>query len=311
MPNAAGRFTGPWRPGADEFSADPGVLLRADNLSLDEEGIVSLRLGSKAISQADTSRVVDIFSTVLGTRERIVTVDADQIIVDGVIVDGSTLEGGGDIALGAVRGHLLVANGSTKYKYDGTTLRNWGIEAPTDAPAVDVVDVATLTMADFSSASAEFTASEGTKGNTTGYDGVANAATTLTPAVGTGRGIMSHTYAAEVNTLNLGGKGGDFDIFSFWLNDPQPEKFTFLIIEFGLSEGSDPFLTDSYYYMLGSFIEPIQPTVEEVEKSKEKQEAEQPEPEEVPSGGDEDPHEDPYHDPPDRRRDTEGPNRRR
>lgn len=268
MANAAGRFNGPWRPGADAYNADPGSLLRADNMTRDEDGSLSLRLGSRLVFPSMGGPVTALGSVILNSVERIAAAVDEQLYVDGeAVVDGILSDS--DTAFGASRGHLLVISGDNKYKYDGDTLRNWGIVAPADAPTVSVTDVATKTVANFSLASAEFTASEGTKSNVTGVDGVANSATGLTPAVGTGRGIMSYVFAATTNLLDIqGNKGGDFDVFSFWVDDPQPEKFTYMDIDIGISSGSDPYATDYYHYRVGSILEPVQVQLTQAEVSR-------------------------------------------
>ena len=264
MPNLGGRLNGPWRPGSDEFNAEPGALLRADNLTRDEEGVLSLRLGTAQLSDVSDNTVTKAFSFKIDGSEKIVHVDDEALYVDGEVVEDLTITPG-DTALAFVRGHMLIISGDNKYKYDGETLRNWGIEAPAAAPTVVAVDVATKTVANFTQASAEFTASEGTRSYVTGVDGVANAATGLQPAAGTGRGIMTYTFSAAQNLLDIqGNKGGDYDIFSIWIDDPQPEKFTFVDLDFGLSTGSDPFLTDYYHYRAGSTIEPIQLSTTEI-----------------------------------------------
>lgn len=278
MPNASGRFGAPWRPGSDAYNADPNSLLRADNVTNDEQGISSLRQGLRELPHGGSSPIVSLCVAKFGGAEKIVSVDTNSVYIDGELIEDADLEGSGDIALGVNRGHLLIINGSTKYKYDGDTLREWGIRAPASAPAVEVVEVANRTVANFSQASDEFTASEGTKSYVTGYDGTANAATGLLPAVGTGRGIMSYAFA-DTDLLNLpGGEGGDYDVFSLWVDDPQPERFTFLVLDIGISAGSDPFLTDFYTYQFGSLIEPIVVTAQEVQQSANKTEAAEPVP---------------------------------
>lgn len=465
MPNAAGRFNGPWRPGADPYNAPPGSLLRADNMVRDEDGILSLRLGSRLLNQSqvpgtewvdvtDSYRIANIgendysvglfawdnpggvtktvlsglppatstptssstcrllarnfgltipsaavvkgvevnlqivspgvggtishqvylvngttdigskvftldgtedktlgdstdlwrtsilpsdlndpdfgvaivstpavsagqieiravmvrisysyiadisagavttlHAVVLNNVERIAHAAGEQLFIDGTVIDGATLDGD-STAFGSNRGHLLMVSGENRYKYDGTTLRNWGIEAPKDAPTVTVVDVSSKIVANFTQASAEFSASEGTLSYVTGYEGTANAATGLLPAVGTGRGIMSYAFATAQNLLDIqGNRGGDFDMFSFWVDDPQSEKFTYLDIDIGISSGSDPFLSDYYHYRFGSILEPVQAelTQAEVQRSAESTEAAQPEPPSEPPSPEEEP----------------------
>ena len=184
----------------------------------------------------------------------------------GFTTDGSTSD---DITFGAVDGHAIITHGTVHKKYDGTTVRNWGIETPLEPPELDSMALVSKTIATCAQADAEFSAAtEGTRGYATGYDGVANSATTLTPAAGTGRGEMTYTFASTQNLLNFSGaEGGDFDQFEFYFNNADPTKFQFLQINFGLTAGSDPFASDGFFYTFGSELPPIGLTKEEIIQS--------------------------------------------
>jgi phage-related tail fiber protein len=58
-------------------------------------------------------------------------------------------------------------------------VREWGIDTPLEAPTVSGAALASRTIANFTLASAEFTANEGALSYVTGQDGVANAAVNL------------------------------------------------------------------------------------------------------------------------------------
>lgn len=269
MPNLINRdFSGGWKPSVDESNAPPNVLLRADNLELQEQGVLSLRRGHEVLTTNTTSAVEDVAEFELGGAPV-------KLTKTGVAVYAGTTGLGvtapaGSIAFGAVDGHALISAGTLHKKYDGTTVRNWGVEAPLEAPNVYNVALASKTVADFSQASAEFTAAEGTRTYVTGQDAVANAATGLQPAAGTGRGEMSYTFASAQDLLNFsGGEGGQFDTFEFWFDNGDPVKFLDMEIVFGISDSSvDPFELDGYYYQFGSGLPRIGLTTDEVEQAK-------------------------------------------
>lgn len=303
MSNLYRKGFGSWKPSFDESAAPSDSLIRADNVVFDDEGIVASRKGSE--SEYSTSSAVEteqVTSVVLNSIEHVLSQSGDDIYADGAALV-SDMDGSGHISFASANGQLLVTRGEDHKKWDGEMVRNWGIDAPTAAPDVEEDPLAFRTIASCSQAAGEFTATEGTLSYITGYDGVANAANAVTPAVGTGRGILSYTFPSSTDLLNfLGAEGGDFDLFSFWVNDSQPQDFEFLTIVFGLSPGSDPFLTDSYIYQFGSELPALAPTPEEIQRSMDTTPpAEVPPPPEGPPATPEETPERPRREPPERR----------
>jgi len=195
--------------------------------------------------------------------------------------------------MGSVDGHALITGGTIHKKYDGTTVRNWGIATPLEAPTVGSTALSSLTIANFSLASAEFAADEGVIAYQTGQDGVANGATGITPAIGTGRAEMTYNFASVRNLLDFSGsEGGSFDLFEFWFYDLQPVKTLSLEILFGLDTGTNHFQENAYSYQFGSGLEPIGLTRPEIRIAQQESvaKAEEPAPKEPgPEGGGEDP----------------------
>lgn len=274
MPDQVNRdFSGGWKPSVDESNAPPNVLLRSDNLELQDKGILSLRRGYEVVTEGADTPIDTIAEIELDGDATILSKSGAAVYADGEGL-GVTVDTG-DIAIGAVDGHALISSGTTHHKYDGVTVRNWGIDTPLEAPNVDGVALASKTIANFTQASAEFTAVEGTRSYVTGQDGSANAATGLLPAVGTGRGEMSYAFGSARDLLNFsGGEGGQFDTFEFWFDNGDPTKFLDLEISFGLGSGSDPFDTDGYFYRFGSGLPAIGLTRDEIQQAQDEAVAE-------------------------------------
>lgn len=272
MPDIHNRdFSGGWQPSADDSNSPASALPRADNLDLEEKGILSLRQGSDTQATFEGADVIALHPVELDGTERIL-LEGDVSIYEvengvgtglGILIDGSN-----DAAIDSTDGHALIAGGTSKKKYDGTTVRNWGIATPLEAPTVDGIPLQARTIANFSQASSEFTAAEGTISYATGQDGIANAALNLVPAVGTGRAEITYNFADATNLLNFtGAEGGDFDLFEFWFYDLQPTKFLRLTIAFGTDTGTDHFEENGYAYTFGSGLEPIGLTQTEIREA--------------------------------------------
>lgn len=269
MPNIHNRdFSGGWKPSSDAANSEPNSFPRADNLDLEDDGVLSLRQGSDTRASVEGSDITSLLSVELAGSSRVLA--ASPTAVYDVLNDvatglGFSTDGDTDTAQDSVSGHALIASGTVKKKYDGTTVRNWGLATPLEPPDVGSTALPQLSIAVFTSAAAEFTANEGTLAYVTGQDGVANAAVGLTPAVGTGRGEMTYTFSSARNLQDFSGaEGGLFDVFEFWFWNPDITKFKAMQIQFGLGTGSDAFETDGYLYQFGSGLDPIGLTPAEI-----------------------------------------------
>ena len=140
MEYARREFDAGWMPDADAINAPPNALLRADNLTLDELGVVSVRQGSTRINEGTPLAETDVHSLFTIFREGIGRVRyagaGDSVFRQSVTPLGVTMTGTGDIAFGSNLGQVFFARGSSKYKDDGTTVRNWGIAMTGGTPAV-------------------------------------------------------------------------------------------------------------------------------------------------------------------------------
>lgn len=274
MPNIFNRdFSGGWKPSSDSANAPPNILLRSDNAELEDRGIVSLRPGLEVVTNVNLGEINVVREVELAGGPVVISASASAMYADGTGL-GVALSSTDDLAVGTVDGHALLSNGTVHKKYDGTTVREWGIAAPLEPPTLDGVALSSRTIANFSQSSAEFTANEGSISYVTGQDGVASAATGLTPAVATGRGEMTYTFSSSTNLLDFSGsEGGQFDLFEFWFDNPDPTKFLNLIIAFGLGTGTDVFETDGYLYTFGSGLIPVGLTPVEIQQATVEQQA--------------------------------------
>lgn len=247
-------FSKGWWPSADAYNAPQNCLSRADNLTLDKRGIVSVRQGSSKINGsalADTD-IHSLFTThISGTRYRMAGAN-DAVYANSTLLSGGAA-GSGDIAFGADQGQVFWARSTTKKKYDGSTVRNWGIARPGAAPTVAAVAQVTSTVATFNSAeSPAFTAEEGTITGTfpSGEDGTANGALEATPNATTGRASVRKEWGSSQDFSTIGGVAEDpSDIFDIAVYIKEPERVQEITVMFGIgSDTADHFRTDHYYF---------------------------------------------------------------
>lgn len=130
-----------WTPNADNINGSPNGLLRADNLTLDETGSLSLIRGTKKIStSAFTNLVTQIYGKLINlevqdpayphnARLRYI-VESTNVVrnystatKDENIYDAGIISGGGDqgAAFGSGFGHTFITYGTQKIKDAGVT----------------------------------------------------------------------------------------------------------------------------------------------------------------------------------------------
>lgn len=243
-------YSGGWQPSSDAFNASKNALLRMDNLMLDERGVLALRQGSAKINSSAFSDV-DVHSlftaTLSGTRYRM-SGATDAVYANGTSI-ASSVNSSGDIAFGAHMGQILFARGTTKKKYDGTTVRTWGIAAPGGAATLAVIAADSKVFASCSSAEAPgMTSNEGTQSFQPDKAGTANAAVQIIPDSTTGRGTSTLTYAAPTDfTAYSGGQTGtDDDLIDFYAYITEPQYMDTITWMVDVNDGT--FQEDYYQY---------------------------------------------------------------
>ncbi len=257
-------FAKGWRPDADKVGGPPDALLRADNLQLDEDGVVGLRLGSTPIATG-LGDVHSLYTAVLGgTRYRFAagnlgdgtaTVYQNGVSLAAGLTGGDTYPAGiGDVSFGTYLGQVLFARGGVKKKWDGTTLRNWGISMTGAAPTVAGIASDGKTFATFdSSESPAFVMGEddGTGLTyTTGEDGTGNGALILHPNGTTKRGMITKTFASptDFTAYDSGGVGGNDDLLELWVYVTEPSDLLSVTLMIDCNASSAQAFQDYYIH---------------------------------------------------------------
>jgi hypothetical protein len=236
-------FSRGWLPSADAVNCPKNALLRMDNCVLDELGIVSLRKGSAKINSValtDTD-IHSLFTAILnGTRYRMAGAGAD-IYANGSSLS-QTMAGSGDVAFGSAMGQIFFARSTSKKKYDGTTVRNWGIAQPNAAPtlaanATDSKTFSACNTADY----ANWTQNEGTKTDRTTYIELVASATTA-------RGTITKTFTnpTDFTVYDVGATAAVNDLLQFYFLITEPQLLQQVQVQIDVNSGD--FTTDYYSY---------------------------------------------------------------
>ncbi len=234
-------FSRGWLPSADAVNCPKNALLRMDNCVLDELGIVSLRKGSAKINSValtDTD-IHSLFTAILnGTRYRMAGAGAD-IYANGSSLS-QTMAGSGDVAFGSAMGQIFFARSTSKKKYDGTTVRNWGIAQPNAAPtlAANATDSKTFSACDTADY-ANWTQNEGAKTDRTTYIELVSSATTA-------RGTITKTFGTPQNFTSYdgGSTASDNDLLQFYFMVTEPQLLQKVLVQIDVNSGN---FTEDYY----------------------------------------------------------------
>lgn len=248
-----------WEPDSDAVSAQDGLLLRATNLVPDETGALSLRRGSSKLYTSIGTDIDSLYTTKLidGTTYRMAG-SADRIYSNG-ISKASSVDGSGDIIFGDDSIQVFAARGTTKKKWDGTTLNNWGIERPIEAPTLSASSAITSTVCAFDgedNPAPTITYGSGTIGAASDENGTANEATTIVPDGTTflgGAKRLWNTYGDTRDDQDFftisGIEGSDTDLFDIYINFESPQNVERVRIAFGVGDsGTTPFKDDSFIF---------------------------------------------------------------
>lgn len=231
-----------WMPDADAINAPPNALLRADNLTLDELGIVSLRQGATKVNAGLPLSELDIHSlfTIFRNGSRVRYAGAGNKVFRQSTLDiGVTMTGSGDISFGSNLGQVFFARGTSKYKDDGTTVRNWGISMTGGAPSVSgpiVSDTKEYASWDATETATHTVDEDNGAGLVYAEDHleVPDGAFTGQPEIGSGRLVITRNFGApfDYTVLDGGRDASDEDVIKFWMFVSNPnvvEKTTLQI----------------------------------------------------------------------------------
>lgn len=241
-----------WWPNASAYEAPAGALLLADNLETDEPNVIRKRKGSTTIYTGLGTNVHSLYTFyVNGTRYRMAVCD-DTLYVNGVSTERE-FDGTGTVQMTNWLGHVYMARGTTKLKFDGTNVTNWGIPKPGKRPVAEAGATVQEYFSTFnSSESPAWSAEEGTITGTypDGSDGVANGSLELTPA-STGRGTIKRVYSTAVDYWTVDGyEGANSDIIDLmvWFDTPQDVEYVDILFGVSPIDVSDSFRDDYYVF---------------------------------------------------------------
>lgn len=250
---------GGWQPDVDAVNASEGALLVATNILADEVNISALRRGSSTLysdllGSVQATGVHSLYSTTIpvpdpdGSRYDL-AFSGEKLYINGVD-KGIVMDGSGDVASGDDAYQIFFARGKTKLKWNGESVYNWSIPAPSSAATL-AAGTAIRTVY-FTFAAGEtggtVTTHEGTSTFAAGYDGSANAATELTPDLSSGRFSISKTFSADTDLFNVQETaGGPTDLIDQYVWMSEPTRVNKLTIMIGLGTGADPYQDDYFY----------------------------------------------------------------
>jgi hypothetical protein len=242
-----------WLPVNDALNGNPEGLLRADNLELDELGVVSLaNTSAKLNSTALGAEVVQLYSKLIGnTKYRYAVLSNGTVLRSNDNFSSYTVIATGEsitrVGFASVLGQNLICAGNTRLKDDGTTIRQLGLRKPDNAP-VDVNSV--VGEIAIGPNYADWAAEQGTLqwDDLSPYGGNDFSVIGIYPVLA-GDGVSYCGIASHVKDYNLGviagNPGTDDDTFTLWFSATNLKST--LRIEFLLNTPLYP-ATDTYTY---------------------------------------------------------------
>ena len=266
-------FAKGWQPSEDAVNASPDSLLRMDNLVFDEQGAMALRLGSSKLNSSAlaTTDIRSLYAVDIGAvRQRLAQGTGSVYAASGAgaytsIASGfdSTL----DVRFTSYLGHAFMASGTVKKKYDGTTLRNWGLAAPTLVPALVQTAPSTKVLASGDSGETTWTDNEsaGAATQVNGFDGIVNGARQLIASATTFRGVMSRDLEVSTDFTDFNGTaGGPNDTIEFYARIDDPNKVKSITLTIDLN-GSTAATFDRDYMIFTWSVGKVQQVVADIE----------------------------------------------
>jgi hypothetical protein len=242
-----------WLPVNDAHNGNPEGLLRADNLELDELGVLSLANSSLKLNSSSLSgEVIQLYSKTIGnTKYRYAVLSNGTIVRSNDNFTSQTELVTGEaitrVGFASVLGQNLICAGSTRLKDDGTTIRQLGLRKPDLPPTkADSVVSEVLIGPNF----ADWVAEWGTiQWDDLSPYGVNNFSVIgIYPAIAedgvTYWGIAAHTHDYNLDVIG-GNPGTNDDTFTLWFSATNLNST--LKIEFLLNDPLYP-STDTYTY---------------------------------------------------------------
>jgi hypothetical protein len=186
-----------------------------------------------------------------GTTYRMAGVD-DTININGA-TQATGVTGTGDLAMSDDSYQIFMARGTTKKKWDGTTLNNWSITRPTGKPTLSAISEITSTIADFNNSESPATTIQegsGAIGGEADQDAAANEATKIIPDGSTYRGVLQRLWASDQNFFKIQGiDGNETDLVDFYIKLENPRNVQSIKVVFGVDNSStEPFKDNRFEF---------------------------------------------------------------
>lgn len=271
-------WVGGWSPSSDFINGSPAGLLRADNVTLDDLGVLSLRKGTAQTLPGYTTAlpggellVDSLYNAVLNSSPTTLSVSrvvaasrgfAPNTNQASVYINGARrdtgIPGSGDVVIHHGFGNVFWTRSTRHRKNDGSQAggddgrgtRNWGIAAPTVAPSFEASDPdsATFSTCDASEIPG-WEAFEGEVTSIDGNDGTPSGAIELVPDSGTGRATATRPFGGDQDftTYDGGDTGIDEDVIEAYLRVGVPENLFSLTLMFDCGSNPDQAFQDDYY----------------------------------------------------------------
>lgn len=239
-----------WNPSVDAFNAPGDCLLRADNLTLDQHNVPRLRAGSSSIASGLGAAIHKTFTTLLnGVRKRLAAAGGN-IFEDSTLLDTINGTAGYDAAFGSHQDQILYSRyGGLKRKWDGTTVRNWGIAAPTAAPTAAQSAGSTIVISTCNNGTWSADTSEGTQSDVTGYTGGGSQAQKIAPNGTSWRGVLSTTFTKDLNDFS-GEEGCPEDLIECYLKVEDTQLLESISLQIDVNGSSSSPFQDDYYQVI-------------------------------------------------------------
>lgn len=231
-----------WTPSASELNGNPSGLLRADNLTADNDGIISLIRGDRALTGTYPDSITNIHSKFINGEEQLwVAAGEGMSVVRGPIDGGGgtiILEGGGGpVAFGDALGYVLVTSGGQKKKDNLSEIVDLGLRTPDIAPRIEQTSDSRVNV------TGAYSLEEGHDFTDLGDGGKAF------PDLTSLRGILVND-CGSVDCINIGGQQGSApqnDTFYFLTQLEDSSAFTSIRIEFPLDDDGSGNAANYYY----------------------------------------------------------------
>lgn len=231
-------FSSGWTPSDSHLNGRKNGLPAMDNLTLDENGVLSLSGGTSVILTWPSAAVGIFSKTLNGVKLRY------GALANGGIYRNSTLIATASASLGlagfgAGYGYVFICAGNKRIRDDGTTVSNLYVSAPTLAPEIsgapgeDVEVTGNYSLYTIVNAEGTLVSSSVSQYN------IDTSATTFRAV------IQSPSALMDTMALSGGAKGTEDDVFTLPFQCEEPSQLSSVTVQFFLeaSPGVDDYFT--------------------------------------------------------------------